>query len=241
MNLVIGTAYTTKEMQEFFSVSKDQWKRNKNKLLENLGFYYEYEVERRGRSDYYTMVKQLGEYQPMQKKGEKRDDTYEKGIIQVISEDNIQTAANVARRLREEDAAVKAFNHSSGTVYEYTRVKMRNMFGTRLNEGGTRGVIMDKVWCRLDNENNCYIPLSKEMIEKFYEIYGLSQEARKEFELDIFSDYQNGLITKEEMYEAIGERSLEAYKGARDCFKEKYGFYPIKVPVYQIRAWEVEE
>jgi hypothetical protein len=145
-------------------VSKDNWKKQKNKLLENFGHYYEYEVERRGRSDYYHILKQLGNYQPIQKKGAKRDDVYEKGIIQVIEEDNIQTAANVARRLEKEDAAIQSFNHSSGTVYEYTRTRMRNMFGTKLNEGGSKGMIVNKVWCRLDKDNNYYILMSEEAI-----------------------------------------------------------------------------
>jgi hypothetical protein len=49
------------------------------------------------------------------------------------------------------------------------------------------------------------------------------------------------LITREEMNEMIGERALEAFKAARDCFKEKFGYYPIKVPVYELNAWEVEQ
>lgn len=240
MNLAVGNAYDTKAMQEFFGVSESSWKKQKNKLLGNFSYYYEYEVERRGRKDYYHILKQLGDYQPIPKKGDRVDETYQSGIIQIIQEDNIQTAANVARRLREEDAAVKAFNHASGTTYEYTRVKMRNMFGTKVREGGTKGMISEKIWCRLDSDNNCYVPMTEEAIQNFFEIYGKSQEVRKEFELEIFCDYQNGLLTKEAMYEAIGERNFQAYLGARDSFKEKYGYYPIKVPVYELSAWETE-
>ena len=241
MNLAAGITYSTKEMQEFFGVSKDNWKKQKNKLLENFGNYYEYEVERRGRNDYYHVLKQLGDYQPIQRKSSKRDKTYEQGIIRVIEDDNIQTAANVARRLGKEDAAVQSFNHSAGTIYEYTRTRMRNMFGVKVNEGGSQGMITGKVWCRLDQDNNCYIPLSEESIQKFYAIYSLSQEARKDYELEVFSDYQNGLITREEAFESIGERAIEAFKAAREKFKQDYGYYPIKVPVYEVSAFEREE
>ena len=238
MNLAPGITYSTKEMQEFFGVSKDTWKKQKNKLLENFGYYYTYKVEYSGRNINYHILEQLGDYQPPLRKGAKRDETYENGIIQVIKEDNIQTAANVARRLSKEDAAVKAFNHTSGTMYEYTRVRMRNMFGTRVNEGGSKGMITEKVWCRADIDNNCYIPLSQEMIEKFYELLDRSYDVRKQDEAEICNDYLCGLITRDEMYERIGERTIEAFKGARDCFKEKYGFYPIKVSVYELSAWE---
>ena len=241
MNLAVGMTYSTKGMQEFFGVSKDTWKRKKNELLENLSYYYVYEVEYSGRNINYKIMEKLGDYQPIQKKGAKRDEAYENGIIQVISEDNIQTAANVARRLQKEDAAVKALNHSSGTVYEYTRTRMRNMFGTKVNEGGSKGMISNKVWCRLDADNDCYVPMSEEAITKFFEIYSQSQEVRKEFELEIFCDYQNGMLTKEEMYQAIGERNFQAYLGARESFKEKYGYFPIKVPVYEVSAWRTEK
>jgi hypothetical protein len=58
--------------------------------------------------------------------------------------------------------------------------------------------------------------------------------------MEIFSDYANGMISKEEAFEAIGERAIEAFKGAREKFKQDYGYYPIKVPVYELSAWEVE-
>lgn len=240
MNLAVGVAYTTKEMQQFFGVSASNWKKQKEKLLKNFSFYYEYEVDRRGRGDYYIILRQLGDYRPAPKKGDKIQETYESGIIEIVQDDNVQTAANVARKLETENAAVKAFNHTSGTTYEYTRVKMRNMFGTKVNEGGSRGMIVEKVWCRLDKENNTYILMSEEAIQKFFEIYSLSQEERKQYELEVFSDYQNGLITKEEAFAAIGERGFKAYQAARDKFKQDFGYYPIKVPVYEISAFEGE-
>lgn len=241
MNLAVGLTYSTKAMQEFFGVSKDTWKKKKNQLLENLSYYYVYEVEYSGRNINYKIKEQLGEYQPIPKKGARRDETYENGIIQIIADDNIQTAANVARRLSVEDAAIKALNHTSGTMYEYTRVRMRNMFGTRVNEGGSKGMISGRVWCRADVDNNCYIPLSQEMIDKFYELLDRSYDVRKQDEAEICSDYLSGLITKNEMNERIGDRALEAFKGARDAFKEKFGFYPIKVSIYEINAWEDQD
>ena len=237
MELTPGITYSTKEMQNFFGVSKDVWKRQKNKLLENFGYYYIYKVVYEGRNINYSIIEKLGDYQPIPKKGEKRDDIYENGIIEVIEEDNIQTAANVARRLGKENKEIIALKHSEGTIYEYTRTRMRNMFGTGVNEGGSKGMISGKVWCRLDKDNDCYIPMTDEAITRFYEIYSKSQESRKTDELEIFSDYQSGLITKEEMCEMIGERGFIAFKAARECFKEKYGYFPIKVPVYEISAF----
>lgn len=237
MELEVGSTYSTKAMRDFFGVSEDQWKKKKNKLLENFSYYYEYEVEYSGRKINYHIIKKIGEYQPIPTKGEKRDSIYEKGIIDVISEDNVQTAANVARRLAAEDDDVISLNHAPGTVYEYTRVKMRNMFGTTVNEGGSKGMIIDKVWCRLNAEFNYYEEMSQEAINEFFAMYDSYRADNKRYELRIFNDYQNGLITKQEMYERVGEEAFNCYQQARSEFNKKYGYYPIKVPVYELSAF----
>ena len=231
---------TTKEMMEFFGVSKDVWKRNKNKLLENFGKYYEYEVVYRGRNIDYHIIKKLGDYKPIEKKSEKRDRVYESNILEVIAEDNIQTAMNVSRIIKDNDS-IKELNHSDGTVYEYTRVRMRNMFGVVVNEGGTKGIIEKKVWCKLVADYNYYVEMSEEEIQDFYDIYKQSKEDMKEEELEIFSDYQNGLITKDEMNSKLGECGLWSFKFARKQFADKHKYFPIKVPVYRISAFEMEE
>jgi hypothetical protein len=236
----VNETLTTKEMIEFFGVSKDVWKRNRNKLLENFGKYYEYEVVYRGRNIDYHIIRKIDEYKPIEKKSEKRDRVYESNILDVIAEDNIQTAMNVSRIIKDNDD-IKELNHSDGTVYEYTRVRMRNMFGVVVNEGGTKGIIEKKVWCKLVADYNYYVEMSEEEIQDFYDIYKQSKEDMKEEELEIFSDYQNGLITKDEMNSKLGECGLWSFKFARKQFADKHKYFPIKVPVYRISAFEMEE
>ena len=67
------------------------------------------------------------------------------------------------------------------------------------------------------------------------------KEAAKEEQLTLYCDYENGLITREELNEQIGESGLSCYLSARNTFNAKYGFYPIKVPVYELSAFEAEE
>jgi hypothetical protein len=147
---------------------------------------------------------------------------------------------NVSRIIKDNDD-IKELNHSDGTVYEYTRVRMRNMFGVVVNEGGTKGIIEKKVWCKLVADYNYYVEMSEEEIQDFYDIYKQSKEDMKEEELEIFSDYQNGLITKDEMNSKLGECGLWSFKFARKQFADKHKYFPIKVPVYRISAFEMEE
>ena len=243
MELLEGITYTTQEMMKFFGVSKDTWKKKKDALLFHLSNYYEYEIEY-DKKDYrklnYFIIKKNYDYEPPQKKSVKRDKTYEKEIIEVIENDPLQTAKNVSRIIKNHDEIVK-FNHKEGTVYEYTRVRMRHMFGVKAGEYGTHGTIEEKIWCRLDEENNCYIELSTEEIDEFYKIFSSEIEGIKEFEVEYLSDYENGLITREELNEAIGYLKISCFISAKEIYYTKYNFRPIKVPLYKLSAFECKE
>ena len=230
-------------MIEFFGVSKATWKKKKDRLLDHFRRYYMYEVfydTKDMRKINYKILKKLQEYEPPLGKGAKRDLVYDKKIEEVIEEDNIQTARNVSRIIKD-DTEIVALNHTDNTRYEYTRVRMRIMFGTKAGEHGTKGFISDKIWCKLDENNNCYIELTPEEIQKFYDIYSDEKKLIQEDELTIMSDYQNGLITQEEMKTLISDTTLGAFISARTLYKEKYGYYPIKVPVYQLSAFDLSE
>ena len=243
MELKVNQTYTTQEMIEFFGVSKATWKKKKDRLLDHFRRYYMYEVfydTKDRRKINYKILKKLQEYEPPLGKGEKRDLVYDRKIEEVIEEDNIQTARNVSRIIKN-DTEIVALNHTDNTRYEYTRVRMRIMFGTKAGEHGTKGFISDKIWCKLDENNNCYIELTPEEIQKFYDIYSDEKKLIQEDELTIMSDYQNGLITQEEMKTLISDTTLGAFISARTLYKEKYGYYPIKVPVYQLSAFDLSE
>jgi hypothetical protein len=178
----------------------------------------------------------LGDYQKPPRKSlkEKRDATYNQEILQVIDRDNVQTAANVARIIGEEEV-IKQFNHKPGTVYEYTRIQMRLLFGHEPLGGGTAGMIMEKIWCRLDREHNIYIPLTDCEIEKFYALLRRVRDTSTEQELEIYNDYAIKLITFEEMSKMLGKIGFENYLDARKLFNNIYGYFPVKVPVYGIK------
>lgn len=227
-------------MQNFFCVSKDTWKKKKNELLFHLSNYYEYEIEYDSndyRKQNYRIIKQLHEYEPPQKKSVKRDLTYEKNILKTIEVSNLQTAKNVSRIIKTEPE-ILAFNHKDGTVYEYTRVNMRKMFGTKIGESGTWGYILDKIWCRVITDTNTIIPMSEEEIKNFHSIFTDFRNSDKDLIATLYSDYQNGIITREELDKEAGNIGLQAFISSQKAFKALYGFTPQKVPLYCISAYE---
>lgn len=240
MELEEGKTYSTQEMQTFMGISKSTWDHSRDKFLENFCLYYEYEVIYEGRSTNYHILKKLGDYKkpPSKRNKEVRDKTYEEQIVDVIEVDNVQTPKNVARIIENTDA-IKAFEHTEGTVYEYTRLRMLSMFGKRVGEGGTHGGIIDKIWCRVDLEHNIYIPLDDETVKEFCELFGAIKESSKDAELELLNDYQIGLITRDDLIESIGSLGFSNYLTARKEFKKKYGYYPLKVPIYALDGLDI--
>ena len=229
----VGKTYSTKEMIQLFGVSQSTWSHSRNKLLDNFKQYYEYDVSYEGRSIFYHILKQFGEYnKPLRKNDSlRRDAIYSQEIIKVIKKDKVQTAKNVSRIIKDEEPIVE-LNHKEGTVYENTRLRMREMFGKSLTEGGTIGGMLDKVWCGLDRQTNKYFPLSDKLYDEFKEMMRIERNETIEPELELYSDYENGLIEKEEFYKSVAEINFKAFLTAQEDFKDKYGYRPIKVPVY---------
>lgn len=166
-------------MRDFFGVTKDTWKWKKEDLLLHLQNYYEYEAvynpyDRR-RIDYH-IFKKIKDYEPLKGKRAQQNIIYSRHIINVIESDNIQTAMNIKRIICNCEE-IAALNHADGTIYEYTRVNMRTMFGKEIGESGTNGIITDKIWCKLEPDYNFYTPLDPQQINFLYDSF--SQEKKE--------------------------------------------------------------
>ena len=240
IELLENHIYSTEDMYNFFGVSKDTRKKKKDNLLLHLQHYYEYEIkynENDRRKLDYHIIRKIKDYEPPKGKKAKQNAIYSEQIINVIEEANWQTARNVSRIIKNRKEIID-LNHKDGTIYEYTRVNMRTMFGREIGEGGTKGIITDKVWCVSDTDNNVYIPLNDTQVKFLYNTFAALKKENKQDDLSICADYDSGLITKKEMQEKLSSNSLSCFIAAQNEFKTKYGHYPVKVPVYEISAFE---
>lgn len=243
IELLENHTYSTEDMYTFFGVSKENWKKKKDNLLLHLQQYYEYEIkynENDRRKLDYHIIKKIKDYEPPLKgKKAKQNVIYSEQIINVIAVDNWQTAKNVSRIIKNRKEIVD-LKHKDDTIYEYTRVNMRTMFGKDVGEGGTKGTITQKIWCLPDPENNVYLPLDDTQVNFLYSTFNALKKENKQDDLSICADYESGLITKEEMQEKLSSNSLSCFIAAKGEFKCKYGYYPVKVPVYEISAFETD-
>lgn len=247
VELVIGKTYSTQELVKALGISKSVFSHKKDEYLDSLSQAYEYEITYKGRATFYTITKQICDFQKPERKNarEKNDAVIHKFISEVVEEDNLQTAANIGRRAFESFGDTKTevaeLGLKESTTQEYIRIRMREMFGTKIRQGGTDGYMMEKVWCKLNKDYNYYEELSDEIIADYYKILSdIKSEIRKE-DVEAFEDYKNGLITREEYKEFLCDFNCNLFAEAKKMFSAKYGFYPIKVPRYQLNAWTAEE
>lgn len=244
--LEVGKKYSTIELCTALGVTKDQWKRKKNEYLRNLSIAYNYDVEYQGRATFYTITEKICDYQKPERKNarKKTNDVIKKFINEVIDEDPVQTAANINRRAWEHSdtnpSSVVLLGLKDTTTGEYIRLNLREMYGIKENVGGTDGIIEKKIWCRLDTDYNCYIEIPQEMIDKFFSYLDKTKQQKREYNSSICADYKSGLISKQEMFNLLGESEYNVYEEASRAFREECGFWPIKVPVYIRCAWKDE-
>jgi len=213
--------------------------KKKDTLLLHLSHHYQYEIkynERDHRKLDYHIIKKIKEYEPLLSKRAQQNIIYSGKIIDVIKQDNLQTPKNVSRIIKSDNDIV-ALNHKEGTIYEYTRVNMRTMFGKGIREGGTVGIIFSKRWCRINLETNTYIPLSEEQTQYLFDTFYSFKSEISEKELSVYADIDCGLLTRNETTDIFSENKLWYFLLAKGLFKAEYGYYPIKVPVYEFSAF----
>lgn len=243
----VGKKYSTKELCEAIGVTYDNFKKQKNAFLKKLSMAYDYEVEYKGRATFYTITKQIGEYQKPERKNSRKkiDKTIQEFINEVIDEDPYQTAANINRRAWEHadtnPSTIVLLGLKDSTTGEYIRLNLREMYGTKEHMGGTDGMIERKVWCRLDKEYNTYVEMAEEVVKDLYACFEKARGTQKKIDMDVYADYDAGLITREEMTEQLIDVTHNTFAEGKKLFFEKHGYYPIKVPVYLRGAWKQED
>lgn len=243
MELEINKRYSTTELAQAMEISLTTFRHKKNEYLRSLSAAYEYEVEYEGPATYYIITEKIGEYEkPIRKnQREKTDKVIKKFINEVIEEDPMQTAANINRRAWEcadtNPSEVVLLGLKNSTTGEYIRLNLREMYGTQVNEGGTDGIIEKKVWCRLEPKYNAYIEMTPEMVQKYFDCFNEIKKGQKENDVTIFADYKSGLITRDEMRDKLEMHTENVFKEGNNLFYSRYGYYPIRVPVYLKNAW----
>ena len=225
----LNKKYSSKELAEAIGIS-DKTLRNNRKNYENhLSLFYDYDTVVQGRGIYYTFLEQYSPYIPYKEFSKnKRNALFQEKIKATIIQDNRQTGSNIARIICIEND-VQVLDLQLSTITAYTRSNLKEL----LNQGYYE--LEDYRWCYLDKEANKYVVMLDSQIKELRSYFSDYHNLNKEEQEDIYSQIQQGLISKQEGQARLGENVCNGFTYGIKMFEAKYNMHPIKVPVY-VRA-----
>lgn len=201
--------------------------RNKRQLYEeHMSLFFDYTIEKKGRSYYYTFTAQKEEFIPYRDfYTQSRTKAIQKQIKQTISQNPRQTGANISRIIIV-NGEIQALDLALSTLTRYTQVELKKLVQQKYY------IKDDYRWCILNRQNNTYELLSKSEIEELRSYFKIEQNANLDNEENILAQQQDGSLTKEEAAMQLGDLRIGAMINGLKKFQEKYDAWPIKVPVY---------
>lgn len=235
--------YTVKELAQALGVSYDNFRKQKDKFISNLGRYYDYSVDRTTKGDIYTIIRKRAEYQAPMKNKEReniRYDVFANVITDVIKNNPIQTATSVASIIKDNER-VKEYGLTTRSLEEYTRRFMKQLFGTEIIEGGTRGRISHKVKCK--KEGNTYVPMTEWERSSYMALKDIAEASINE-NIEIMEKlYNEGKISEQGKNEVIQNHRARAWNQMYKDFLEIWEYIPMSIPFYELYAfdWETGE
>lgn len=212
--------YNTKEVQSLLGISKDTWKRRYEEIQEYLKLYWDYQTKEEGRCNYYIIIKEYGELQPLprKKKSQEMKQFYAKETEHIIQYKPRNTGVNIAREIVDKN---NKYSHAEGTAANYIRPILKEEY-----------MVSDKKeWCCVNYDKYTYEPLTEKQLVYLKQLF--QQYMGEESIANIVAEQEAGYRTKEEAFNSI--KGL--YNDAMEAFKEQYGFRPYKVGEYAKRAF----
>lgn len=113
--------------------------------------YWEYQVKEEGRCNYYIIIKEYGELQPLPRKTRVKEivEFYSTETEHIIQYKPRNTGANIAREIVDKN---NKYHHAEGTAANYIRPVLKEDY--KISD--------KKEWCYVDYDNHTYELLTDE-------------------------------------------------------------------------------
>lgn len=226
MQIELEKPYNTKELAKFCQVAYGTFRNNKNKYLEHLARFYEYSTITNKKENLYIFHTQFDDYISYTEYNKKnKNKLMRQKIEEVISEDNRQTGSNIARIIQV-DNEIRALDWTLSSLTVYTRENLKELI-----ESGEY-VRDDYRWCYLDKKNNKYHLMSDEEVSELRKYFSDKNKSYQEDEENIWSNYKQRIITKQELIDGLGEMSMNCFAAGIEQYYQLHLVRPMKVPTY---------
>lgn len=232
----LNKPYTTEQLAKEMNICYQTFRKSRVKYEQHLDLFYEYTVDRTKKTITYVFTRQYGDFIPYKQyiKNKKNQLIKDKSKA-VIACDPRQTGANIARIICVE-SEIQALNYELSTLTVYTRANLKEM----IKQGYYS--LEDYKWCFLDPLSNKYVEMTDKQIEELRGYFRNYDKAHTEEQENLMSQRSEGLISKQEANEQIGEIKFTGFmKGIQQFMDNHNGRRPIKVPLYVRNAIPVTE
>lgn len=227
--------YTMKEVAEFNQVSYNVYRQKRSQYEEHMQLFFDYTVEKKGRSYQYVFISQKEEFIPYKDfYSQARTKVIQTQIKKTIKQDPRQTGANVARIIIV-DGEIQALGLALSTLTRYTQVELKKLVEKQYY------IKEDYRWCILNTDANAYELLSQSKVEELRSYFKIERDFNLDNEENVLAQQQEGSLSKEEAAIKIGELRMGVMINGMKKFQEKYNAWPMKVPVYVRNALVEEE
>lgn len=216
------TTYSLKDLLNILHITRDSWKKRRQEYLDWFNCFFDYEITMQGKNTFFIIKEVFGDYEPLprKKKSIEVKEYYVQETSKIVKQEPTNTGSNIARNIV---ATNNKYAHKEGTASVYVRSILKE--GYRVD---------GKVWCKRTEDGLHYEPISEEQITYLNEC--ITQQFKddkvQEYAVDMYTDYEAGLITKKDFNEAIGSMTGMAFLSAMDRFILRYGFRPMKIPMW---------
>ena len=226
--MIENTTYSLRELLEILHITRDSWKKRRQEYLDWFNCFFDYEITTQGKNTIFTIKEIFGDYEPLprKKKSIEVKEYYKQETSKIVKQEPTNTGSNIARNIV---AASNKYDHKEGTASVYVR--------SILKEGYK---VDGKVWCKRTPDGLHYEPIEEEHLQYLNECITkqFKDDKVQEYAVEMYTDYEAGLISKNDFNEAMGFMTGTAFTSAMDRFILKYHYRPVKIPVWVEGAFE---
>ena len=197
------------------------------KLLNHIASFVEYHTEQKrvGGRDYYVIDKVIA---PYIKQSEFNHKVISDFVSEMIDAEPYHTPSSLGRRATH-DEEVKKTKYAQSTIKEYVKIDLR-----------TKYYIKEKLWGKvldIDTPEEVVSPLEDNELQTLKELFKKYGSEKMEKDGALLEEYNEGMITREEYLESLGDANAAFFNNAKTEFSKIYGFRPIRIGVYDRTAY----
>lgn len=222
-------SYTAKELcEEVFMIKYNTFKPDKKKYLDKLSQCCSYTIGKVGNAYIYTITEIYCQYEAPSKEAARNHKVISDFVSEMIDAEPYHTPSSLGRRATH-DEEVKKTKYATSTIKEYVKIDLRNRYH-----------IKEKLWGKvldIDTPEEVVSPLEDNELQTLRELFKKYGSEKSEKDAIIENEYREGIITREEYLESLGNANAAFFDNAQTEFSRIYGFRPIRIGVYEEKAF----